>query len=293
LGTLFRIYPVIGDVQDKDPDDGSYSIARKENKQYLFDIVYDESKDRRGRAKEVRVVDLFSRVDPLVVPTAANVQEIVEIWRRVMEIPEEIQIEARSGNGIGIFWGYRTAADTIPCTLRTSNMHGNSCVFPGPDNFKADQIGRILDVKVPPISLCHVTPLGSGGATLVYDGEVPPLGLKLLKEHLLAWNLEGTILEDLMASSWWLPYDLNAMMRRGHSVNTSIPDDPNEAEFPPLPWRDRVVTRVKSQAPPVQPLAPLLADDDPGGGRRRQACQRLGQLQLCDKPLRSAPMQQL
>jgi hypothetical protein len=51
-------------------------------------------------------------------------------------------------------------------------------------------------------------------------------------------------------------------MRCGHFISTGIPDDPNEAEFPPLPWGDRVLIRVKSQAPPVQPLAPLPADGE-------------------------------
>jgi hypothetical protein len=127
----------------------------------------------RGRSKEVRMVDALNRVDTLVVPTAANVQEIVEIWRRVLEVPDEIRIEARSGNGIEIFWGFYSAADIIPCTLRTHNMHGDTCVFPGPDSFKADQIGRILDVNVPPISQCHIIPRGKGGAIFEFNGEVP------------------------------------------------------------------------------------------------------------------------
>jgi hypothetical protein len=128
----------------------------------------------RGRNKEVRMVDALNRVDTLVVPTAANVQEIVEIWRRVLDVPGEIRIEARSGNGTEIFWGFYTAADTISCTLRTHNMHGNTCVFPGPDTFKADQIGRILDVKLPPISQCHVIPREKGGSIIEFNGEVPP-----------------------------------------------------------------------------------------------------------------------
>jgi hypothetical protein len=124
LGTLFRIFPVVGDVEDRDPDDCSYSITWEAGKQYWFDIVYDEGKDRHGRAKEVRMVDPFNRVDTLVVPSAANMREIVEIWRSVMEIPDEIQIGARSGNGREIFWGYRTAEDTIPCTLPLRDKSG-------------------------------------------------------------------------------------------------------------------------------------------------------------------------
>jgi hypothetical protein len=64
-----------------------------------------------------------------------------------------------------------------------------------------------------------------------------------------------------MVSTWWLPYDLKAIMRYGHSVNTIIPEDPDEAEFPPLPWGEQVTIRVKSQAPPAQPLAPSPAGD--------------------------------
>jgi hypothetical protein len=262
LGSLFRIYPVIGDLQDRDPDDGSYSITWEPNKQYWFDIVYDESRDRRDQAKEVRMVDAFNRVDTLVVPTAANMQEIVEIWRRVLEIPEEIQIEARSGNGIEIFWGFRSTAEMIPYTLRTQNVHGDSHIFPDPDNFKADQIGRILDVKVPPIPMCQVTSRERGGAILTFDGEVPSLALKLLKEHLFTWNLEGRMLVAPMPKLCWLPYDFNEIMRFGHSVNTDIPEWGDEAEFPPTPWRDRVTIRVKSQIPPFQPLAPLPADGE-------------------------------
>jgi hypothetical protein len=59
----------------------------------------------------------------------------------------------------------------------------------------------------------------------------------------------------------WIPYDLNEIMRWGHSINTDIPEWGDEAEFPRLPWGDRVVIRVKSQAPPNQPSAPLPAGD--------------------------------
>jgi hypothetical protein len=113
-------------------------------------------------------------------------------------------------------------------------MHGDTSVFPGTDQFKADQIGRILDVKVPPIPQCEIIPRGNAGAIIQYDGGIPPLGMRILKEHLLAWNVNGRIFEAPLASSWSIPYDYEAIMR-----------------FPPLPWGDRVVIRVKSQAPPA------------------------------------------
>jgi hypothetical protein len=44
-------------------------------------------------------------------------------------------------------------------------------------------------------------------------------------------------------------------MRYGHSVNSAIPENPDEAEFPPTPWPDEVTIRIKSQAPPQNPAA--------------------------------------
>jgi hypothetical protein len=64
---------------------------------------------------------------------------------------------------------------------------------------------------------------------------VVPLGLKIVKEHQFAWNIEGRILESPMITTWWFPYDRQAIMRYGHSVNTDIPEDANEAEFPQEP----------------------------------------------------------
>jgi hypothetical protein len=44
-------------------------------------------------------------------------------------------------------------------------------------------------------------------------------------------------------------------------VNTDIPEDVNEAEFPAEPWPERVAIRIKSQAPPQIPASPLPAGD--------------------------------
>jgi hypothetical protein len=85
----------------------------------------------------------------------------------------------------------------------------------------------------------------------------------MLKEHALAWDIEGRILEAPAITTWWLPYELNAIMHYGHSVNSSIPEDPGEAEFPPTPWPERVVIRIKYQALPQNPAAPLPAGGDP------------------------------
>jgi hypothetical protein len=97
FGTTFRIYPVIGTVDNQDPEDHSYNVNWEEGKQYWYDIVYDEAKDRSGHSKLVRMVDAFGRVDTFVVRNVATTQEIAIQWKTLMEIPEGIQIGVRQG----------------------------------------------------------------------------------------------------------------------------------------------------------------------------------------------------
>jgi hypothetical protein len=114
---------------------------------------------------------------------------------------------------------------------------------------------------MPPTPHCRVSRKDGGPVNIQDNEEVVPLGLKILKEHLMAWNLGGRILEAPVVATWWVLYDYHAIMAYGHTVNTDIPEDVNEAEFPPEPWPERVIIRIKSQAPPQIPAAPLPAGD--------------------------------
>jgi hypothetical protein len=53
-------------------------------------------------------------------------------------------------------------------------------------------------------------------------------------------------------------------MRYGHSVNTDIPEDPNEAEFPDEPWPEDVVIRIRSH-PGLPALTGPTSADGTGG----------------------------
>jgi hypothetical protein len=66
-------------VQDQDPEDHSYSIAWEEGKQYWYDIIYEEAKDRRSQARQVRMIDFNGRVDSFAVPSTASIQEIASV----------------------------------------------------------------------------------------------------------------------------------------------------------------------------------------------------------------------
>jgi hypothetical protein len=99
---------------------------------------------------------------------------------------------------------------------------------------------------------------------LRFDEEFTPLGLRLMATHIFSWNLEGTILRDVAPMDLWLPYDQNLIMRRGREVNTSIPEDPAEAEFPDLPWEDEATILIKSHGNPSVPPAPVPTGGSPG-----------------------------
>jgi hypothetical protein len=262
-GTLFRIYPVDGPAVNQDAEDHSYTIDWEEGKQYSFEIVYDISKDRNGQSREIKMADFSGRVDTFVIPRAAEVQEVANMWKKMLEKRDDIGMRVTSGNGEEFFWGYETAKDMVTYTFRAPNFHGDARVFGGTTHFEADQISRLLDFKMPPFAKCQLTPR-KGGAFIQFDGDVTPLGLKILRQHLLSWNIEGRILKAPQVTTWWVPYHLDAIMRYGRSVNTAIPEDPNEAEFPPTPWPDEVIIRVKSQASPGSPAALLSVDGSPG-----------------------------
>jgi hypothetical protein len=69
---LFRIYPVTGSVDDKDPVDLSYTVAWEEGKQYWFDIILDESRNLKGHARQITMVDYAGHAESFVVPSNAT-----------------------------------------------------------------------------------------------------------------------------------------------------------------------------------------------------------------------------
>jgi hypothetical protein len=259
-GTLFRIYPVDGSVDNRDEEDHSCTFDWVPDMQYWFEIVYDYSKDMRSQSKSVIMVDASNRTDTLVVPQTADVYQVRDLWKRFMEVPPDIEMQMQTADGHEFYWSLETAKDPIPYSIKAANFHGDANAFSGPHQFVADQISRLLDVKVPPFALCQVTQRRSFGPRIEFDGEVSQLSFRILREHRLSWNIEGRILRAPQASTWWIPYNLEAIMRYGHTINTDIPEDPNEAEFPPLPWHDDVIIRIKSHAPPQVPAAPLPVD---------------------------------
>jgi hypothetical protein len=186
--------PVTGDVNDRDPDDHSYTIAWERDKQYWYDLTHDPFKDPGDLSKEVVLVDEFSRTNTLVVPVHANAYQVRDLWSQILELPRDIAMEVASSNGHEFYWSLATTKPVVPYSFVATNFRGNAEIFEGPPQFIADQLSRILGVKIPPLSKCKITSRRSHGSLIEYDGEVPQLSHKLLKTHNLAWRINNSVI---------------------------------------------------------------------------------------------------
>jgi hypothetical protein len=153
-----RIYPNDGSVDNRDAEDFSYTFDWQADHQYWFDVVYDPAKDRASQAKAVWMLDPNNRAESFVVPISADINEVRDLWKRVMEVPAEVQVHMQTSNGHLFSWSLESAIDLTPYTLKAANFHGNACVYAGTNHFVADQLGRKLDLKIPPFALCQVVP---------------------------------------------------------------------------------------------------------------------------------------
>jgi hypothetical protein len=262
-GTLLQVMPMIGTVDDQDPDDQSYTVTWEEGKQYWYNIVYDPIKDRKSASKEIMMIDAFDRVDSLVVPINANVYQVRDLWRQSLEIPNDIDVHVQTINSREFYWTLESSRSEVAFTFSAVNLRGNATIYEEPPHFRAEQLSRRLGVKIPPLAVCKEAPRQRHGPIIEYDGEVSQLNHRLLKTHHFSWNLNGTILAAPDANAWWLPYDRNAIMRFGNSVNCKIPHDPNMAEFPDESWPRDVLIRIKTSPEPRPVSTPLPAGGPP------------------------------
>jgi hypothetical protein len=131
-------------------EDHSYSINWEAEKQYWYDIIYDISKDRNNQAKQVLMVDFTGRAETFVVPALATAQQVADLWKRLLEVPEDIGVQVTSGNDGVYFWGYIASKEAAPFAFVAPNVRSDVKIFRGTAPFEADQIGRLLEIKFRP-----------------------------------------------------------------------------------------------------------------------------------------------
>jgi hypothetical protein len=153
-GTLLRILPVIGSVNDQDEEDHSYSITWEQDKQYWYDIIYDPVKDRNSESRDIVMVDPADRTDTLVVPSNADIFQVRDLWKRLLEVPHDIDMNVQTANNHEYYWNLISARAEVTFPLQTTNFQGNAQILEGPPHFVADQLSRVLGLKTPPLALC-------------------------------------------------------------------------------------------------------------------------------------------
>jgi hypothetical protein len=60
------------------------------------------------------MVDESNQVDSFVIPGAASVREVMMLWRKVMEIPDDRELEFNSHNDQEHYWGFKPGKPVIP-----------------------------------------------------------------------------------------------------------------------------------------------------------------------------------
>jgi hypothetical protein len=183
--TLFRIYPVVGTVDNQDAIDHSYDINWEDEKQYWFDIIHDPGRDPSGRAKEVTMVDATGKVETLVVPVTATAQQVADMWRRILEFPDDVGLQMIAADETPFYLTYESKKSTETYSFHAQNMLGNAEIFKGTVTFEADQLSRMLDAKIPPFAHCTIEPRHRAGPKITFDEEVVPLGRKVVRAPLI------------------------------------------------------------------------------------------------------------
>jgi hypothetical protein len=242
-GTLFRLYPVDEEIQRIDDVDHSYTFDWVEGRQYWFDIVHHASRDPHDLCRKIRMIDPEGRLESMVIPGQAQTLEVVNLWRRMIDCPDNVTLQINFHNGQECHWAFAgsSAASHINCTLCSNIDRRRALILDGSDAFKADQLSRLLGIKMPPFVSCAISTELPGEVSFNFNGEWISWNSRVLREHELVWEVAGRQIHAPQATTWWVPYDFNRIMSYGHAVNTSIPDDPNEGKFPDQPWEDRVV----------------------------------------------------
>jgi hypothetical protein len=146
-GSLLRIFPVSGNVEDQDDEDHSYTIDWEAEARYWFDVIYDPSRDLMSRSKEIILVDESNRTDTFVVPVGLDIHSIRDRWAYFIEAPHDTQVHMLTSNEHEYHWSLESAKAPIAFTFRSADTHGNACVFDGSPTFVAEQLRGIWELK--------------------------------------------------------------------------------------------------------------------------------------------------
>jgi hypothetical protein len=113
----------------------SYDITWEEGKQYWYDIVYEISRDPKGKSKPITMIDYAGHADSFVVPVNASPQKVIDLWRSMIDAPPNVAIFISSSHDAIYHWGNSSAEEAVSYQLETSTKRWNVAVYPGSVRF--------------------------------------------------------------------------------------------------------------------------------------------------------------
>jgi hypothetical protein len=219
-------------------DDHAFSFDWKEGAQYWFDIVHDSARDRMDLTRQIHMIDPNNRVETFVIHGAAQPNDIVPLWAKVIGCPADFRITCRTNGNQNHLWGivFPRSAVPIAATVRTPTGQTSVGIIDGSDTYRACQLSRALGIKLPPFSRLRISPSTTGGILFEADEEFSPLNLGIIRELQPSWQMPRLRIDSPGPMEWWEPANREEIMRLGHSINFDIPEDLSLAVFSPEPW---------------------------------------------------------
>jgi hypothetical protein len=101
------------DIERLGDDDHSYSFGWEDGKQYWFEVVHDSSKDPHGLCRQIRMANPAGRVESFVVPGQTDVEEVRNLWKKMIDCPDDVTLQMNHHNGLEFYWGLSNASCSI------------------------------------------------------------------------------------------------------------------------------------------------------------------------------------
>lgn len=119
--------------------------------------------------------------------------------------------------------------------------------------------------KIPPFEKVRIEQKGRLWE-ITFDEDPELRDAQVLKTHQFRFSLPDDMITELDFWESWLPYERGEIMRYGHQIDPRIPEEEDEAEFPPEPLGMDVEIRIKLNEV-IFPPAPVQIQPQPLGWR--------------------------
>jgi hypothetical protein len=179
------------------------------------------------------MVGADEQLETMTIERSAILADLATRWRTLCQIQERFAITIQQGKTGTFHWfipaGYQ---EDLNIALNFPTGRFTTRIFDGTDEFKAYQLSNILKRKIPTFERARIEQKGRLWE-ITFDEDPEPLESQVLKKHQLCFRFSDEVITELDFSEWWIPYEKGAILKYGHRINPRIPENEEEAEFPP------------------------------------------------------------